>query len=165
MKQIDIDFMNFFKKTGNSLGLEGLMMDLGAYLYLQPGEVAMDEIAKKTGYSLASISNSMKSFEQMGLVTRIKKPGTKKVFFYMDKNIFNQNIKKFRTLKEYGIKPAKDFIPPMIEKYKNLKDESTKKKVNILSDYLIQVDEMNNILDDFVKKLEKLSKKYNEAKT
>lgn len=160
MQQIDMDFMDFFKKTGHALGLEGLLMDVAAYLYLQPDEVAMEDIAKRTGYSLASVSNSMKSLERLGVVIRIKKPKTKKAFFYMEKDVFKQNVKKFEAFKNYGIKNAFDYIPNIIEKHKKSKDKSVKEKVKILDNYLKQIDDFGKLLDKFVKDLDKLSKKY-----
>ncbi len=42
--------------------------------------VALEEIAEETGYSLATISNTIRFFETKNMVKRIKKPKSKKVY-------------------------------------------------------------------------------------
>lgn len=158
-KTIDSEFMNFFLRIGRIFGGHGNQMDVAAILYIEPKEVAMEELAARTGYSLASISNTMKALEGLGMVRRVKKPKTKKVFFYMEKNIFAQNIKKFSAFRDYGLKLAINEVPKIITHYKNSKNVEIKKKVEILTDYVAQMVKFEKVMDNFLNELKSLSAK------
>lgn len=126
-------------------------------LYLQPNEVAMEDISKKTGYSLASISNKMKFLENAGMVERVKKPGSKKVFFYMEKNILKININKFEKIIINYIEPAKNSLPELISKYKKkAKTNIDKEKLKIIEDYYNQLIEFEKLINKWRKDLENL---------
>ena len=57
-----------------------------AVLYLEPNEISMEDLAKKTGYSLASISIKLKSLEYFFMVKKYTKPKSKRVYVYMEKD-------------------------------------------------------------------------------
>jgi len=48
----------------------------------------------------------MKMLEAVGVVKRIKKPGTRKAYFYMEKDILRINRQKLSVAYESGVKPA-----------------------------------------------------------
>ena len=161
MTPIEKDFIDFYGHMGKAFGMGDLMMKIFGLLYLEPKEMAMEDIAKKTGYSLATISNSMKTLEASGIVTRKSKPKTRKVFFYLDKNLLRMNINKFRAAQQLMINPAKIAIPPMIEKYKNkTKDKRSKEQLKLIENYLTQMLEFETVMKKWSKELEKLSQKY-----
>ena len=81
MDELEKEWMAAFNKIAKSFGLDDLSSKVVSVLYLEPEEVPMEDLAKKTGYSLASISNTMRVLGNMGFVQRIKKPGTKKIYF------------------------------------------------------------------------------------
>jgi DNA-binding transcriptional regulator GbsR (MarR family) len=117
----------------------------------------MEDIAKKTGYSLASISNTMKMLESIGFVERRRRPKSKKVYFYMGKNIIKWNINKMVYASENMIRPAKEKLPTIIKEYKGkAKSEKDKKKVQIVQNYLNQIFVFENIINKWRKDLEKL---------
>jgi DNA-binding transcriptional regulator GbsR (MarR family) len=74
MNGIEEDFMQFLSGMTKVFGTQDLMLKVFALLFIEPEEIAMDDIAKKTGYSLASISNTMKMLENIGGIKRIHKP-------------------------------------------------------------------------------------------
>ena len=96
----------------------------------------MDELAKKTGYSLASVSNKVKMLESLGMVTRRTKPGSRKVFLYTEKNLLDIMKQQLIKKQEYAIKMAKGTAFSIIEKNKNkLKSEKQKRKLKIIENY------------------------------
>jgi DNA-binding transcriptional regulator GbsR (MarR family) len=120
----------------------------------------MDGLAKKTGYSLASISTTMKMLEPAGFVQRRRKPGTRKVFFHMEKNLAVINIHKLRAAKELMLKSARRALPNIIAKHKKrLTDMESKQKLKIVEGYYRQLEEFETMMDKWTKDLEEMSKR------
>jgi len=128
MDNLDRDWVEFFNRIGTIQGIDNLCSSIFAILYIEPDEVAMDDIAKKTGYSLASISNKIKAMEQMGLVRRKCHPGTRKIYLTVEKDL-TKFIKDIFIKKELvQIKMVKECVPCIIEKYKSKAMSDVKKK-------------------------------------
>ena len=158
MPSIEKDFIDYFNTFGKAFGWGDMPTTVIAILYIEPDPVAMEEIVKRTGYSLASISNMMKMLETMGFVTRIKKPKTKKAYFYMEKDIVKLNKQKLVIAYETGIKPAKDILPQIIKKYENkAKDAQAQKKLEIVRDYYRQMLEFEKILKHMIEDIDRIS--------
>ena len=159
MEELDKDVMEFFSTLFKPYGLNDLTAKVIGALYIEPEEVPMEYIAKKTGYSLASICNTMKMLETLGMAQRIKKPGTNKVFFYMEKELAKLNLMKLHATHNNFIKPAKETLPLMMDKYRDkARDEKSKQKLRIMENYYEQLLQFEGILDEFMKKLEGISK-------
>ena len=158
MPRIEKDFIDYFNTFGKAFGWGDMPTTVIAILYIEPEPLAMEEIARRTGYSLASISNMMKMLETMGFVTRIKKPKTKKAFFYMEKDIVKLNKQKLVVAYENGIKPAKEILPQIIKKYENkAKDAREQKKLEIVQDYFRQIMEFEKILKHMIEDIDQIS--------
>lgn len=152
MEKIDKDFIEFYKKIGKNMGLDDLTSTLFAKLYIEPEEIAMEDLAKKTGYSLASISNKIHFLETMGLVQKITKPGTRKFFVFMEKDFSKIMLAHIKAKQELVIKPAKQNIPIII---KNNKD-ANKEKIKILKNYHEQILKMEKMFDHMIKEFKML---------
>jgi DNA-binding transcriptional regulator GbsR (MarR family) len=160
MDEIEKEFTDVFSRVGGSLGFSDLPAKVIGILYLGSSEVSMDELVAKTGYSLASISTTTRLLETAGVISRIKKPGTKKVFYYMEKDLAKMNIAKLAIMQENFIDPIKDGLPPMIERYRNKdKEETTKKKLKLVENYYRQTLQLECLLTEWIKQLEALSRK------
>jgi DNA-binding transcriptional regulator GbsR (MarR family) len=139
MDDLEAEVIEFFTNMGKAFGWDELTSKVVAVLHIETEPTAMEEIAKKTGYSLSSISNVMKMLEGFGVVTRVKKPKNKKAFFLMEKDLGKASRQKFLRAYEYGIKPAREFLPKIIRKYECSKpDAETKKKLELLKMYNTQ---------------------------
>ncbi|HIE33828.1 MAG TPA: hypothetical protein EYP86_01655 [Candidatus Altiarchaeales archaeon] len=159
MQNIDQEFIGFFSRLLRSIGLDDLSSKIVAILYIEDREISMEEIAKMTGYSLASISNKMKLLETLVMIQRIKRPGTKRAFFYMEKDIIKLNIMRISAVKENFINPIKLNFPGFIEKYKKNAsyNREARKKLTIIENYHKQVIQLEKVLDKFKRELEKIS--------
>ncbi len=158
MDAIEEEFTEFFKMLVKTYGMGDLQATVLSVLYLEPREVAMEEISKKTGYSPASISNTMKMLEGLGIVRRVKKPGTNKVFFYMEKDLMKLNQQKIKATYEHIINPGKTMLPQIIEKYRNkVEDKESREKLHIIENYYHQMVQFGELLGDMSEKLERMS--------
>ena len=163
MDEFDSAAMEYMTKLGKNYGLGELQSKVIGLLYIEPEDISLEEIADRTGYSLASISNTMKMLEAFGMVQRIKKPGTKKVFFYMEKNLAKLNIMKLNAVLNNFIKPNKDILPELIEKYRDkVRDEKSKKKIKIAEDYYKQLLRFEEITERWIRDLEKIANEFGQ---
>ena len=158
MEAIEEEFTEFFKILAKTYNVGDLQATVLSILYLEPKDMAMEEITEKTGYSLATISNTMKMLVALGIVRRVKKPGTKKVFFYMEKDLMRLNKNKIKAAYEHIIEPGKQMLPKIIEKYRNkVTDEKSKKKLMIIENYYFQMIQFDELLREMDKRLEQMS--------
>ncbi|RMF55947.1 hypothetical protein D6745_00770 [Candidatus Woesearchaeota archaeon] len=140
MKEFERKFINFIVGVYRAFGMDMLSSKLLAILYLEPNEIPMEKLAKMTGYSLASVSNKMRLFEGTNTVQRIKKPGTKRVFYYMEKDFCRLMENKFKAFYEKEILPSKKFVPQLLKENRgiNLNNEE-KEKMRIIKNYYKQM--------------------------
>ncbi|MBU4242379.1 MAG: hypothetical protein KKF52_04050, partial [Nanoarchaeota archaeon] len=86
MDNLEKDIVEYFKKIGAVQGMDELSSTIIGILYSAVKEITMEDIVRKTGYSLASISNKIKFLSDIGLITKKTKPGNKKIYLYMEKD-------------------------------------------------------------------------------
>jgi len=147
MTGLEKEITEFGVKMFESFGLDTLTAKLVTVLYFSPKEVSMEELSKKTGYSLSSVSNKMRVLENV-FVERIKKPGTKKVYYYMEKNLIKINQRKIKAAYENTINPVKRFAPNVLKKYGSKKlSEEDKQRLDILAAYHQQVLKFEKMLE------------------
>ncbi len=161
MEKIDQEFIELLKNLAKAEGMDDLTSIIIAKVFLEPNEVAMEDLAKETGYSLASISNKTKLFEQAGLFKKTTKPGTRKVFFYMEKDISRMMIGMFMKKLEI-MSIAKTKLPDIMKKYKaQAKTEKEKQKLKIMEHYYSDVLKFDKLMQEFIQKLAKLEENDN----
>ncbi len=159
MKQMDKDILEFTEQIFRNLGLDALSSKLIGILYPEPKEMSIELLAKKTGYSLASVSTKMKFLENIEFVKKVKKPGSKKVYYYMEKDALKILDNKFEKVIHAEVEPVKENVPKLVKKYKDKKlDEKSRKKLEIMKNYHRQMLKLEKILIDVRQKL-KVKKK------
>ncbi|NQU79520.1 hypothetical protein HQ545_07160 [Candidatus Woesearchaeota archaeon] len=157
------EFIDFFATSHEKLGMDPLSSKLLGILFIEPKEVSMKILAEKTGYSLASLSTKLRTLEDTHIIKRIKKPGTKKAFYYVEKDMCKIINNKIENMLKVCIIPTKNNLPSIINNFKNLKTGSkNKEKINILQQYYDQVISVENILINMKKNMEQI--KYGKSK-
>ena len=157
MDEIDKDFIDMYQGFGTAMGLDNLFVTLFAKLYIEPEAVAMEELAKETGYSLASICNKVKMLESMGIVKRTRKPGSKKIFLFTEKDFIKITKEHLMKKEEYCIKLVKERMPDLIRKYKGkLKSSKEKRKLKILEDYYNQIVKFEKLILNIKREIERI---------
>jgi len=139
-------------------GLDELSSKIVALLYAEPNELSLEEIAKRTGYSLSTVSTAMKFIERIGLIKRIKKPKSRKVYFYIEKGMIMFSLDVIRKKYERVILPTKQRLPSIIKRYKREKSENSKNELKIIENYYKEVLASEDIMKKSIKMLENAKK-------
>ncbi len=154
-KQEFIDLMTDNCKVD---GLDELSSKIVALIYAEPNEISLDEIAKRTKYSLSAICTATKLIERIGLIKRIKKPKSKKVYFYIEKDMIMFSLDITRRKYEKVILPAKQKLPLIIKRYKKEKSENSKKELKIIENYYKEMLVSENLMKKLIQMLENAKK-------
>lgn len=139
------DFIGLMTEINRAKGLDELSSRLIGMLFIEPEEVSMDDLSKRTGYSLSAVSTSMKLLEGTGMIKRIKKPGSKKVYFYMEKDLISLFSSALKRM-EVSIASLKEKVPPIIAEYRKKKDTQSKKEMKIVENYHSQLLKMEKVM-------------------
>ena len=155
------------KDMARQSGAKTLFAKVNTITFFEPGEVSLDELAERTGYSLASISTTVRELERLGKLKRIKKPGSKKVYVQGEKNMVKAMHDHFTKAVENVLKPLEDLLPPTIKELKREhrngslpKEEKDrlKEKIRWYEEYLEQNKRMKDILENVEKEFLKHEK-------
>ena len=103
-------------------GVDDITAQILSILNFESNEISMEELAQRTGYSLASISLKVKNIEQFWSIKRISKPGSRKTYLYMEKNLLDAFATQIRNGFETELNLAKTKITPLIEEYKETRN-------------------------------------------
>ena len=129
-------------------------------LYLEPKELSLEKLADMTGYSLSTMSTKMKLLERIGIVKRIKKAGSRKAYYYMEKDIRKLMITKLHYALQSEIMPVKMSLPAIIERHKKSinasKDERKKKMLQNMENYLEQMTMFEKLIKETIQKLQNI---------
>lgn len=151
MDSCEKEFVDMYKKIGRLSGIDDLSATIFGMLYIAPEDVSMDELSKKTGYSLASISNKIKMLEIHGFITRKNKPGTRKTYLYVEKELVEPFKKMVVTKQENQLKLIRERMPDIINKCKKkAKSAEEKAKLKIMENYLEQALKLDKILGKMI---------------
>ncbi len=155
MGTLDKDFIKVIKAAGTVQGMDPLMSEIFARIYISPEPISMEELTRKTGYSLSSISNKLKMLLLTGIVNRVKKPGTKRLYLYIEKDmsklIKDQMMKKEQVFASILLTE----LPEIIKKHES-DPSSDPEKLEIIKDYLHQIIKFEKILKNFRIAMEKM---------
>lgn len=153
------DFIKITSNIADAAGQDYLLGVIFGNLFLQPGEIAMEELAKKCGYSLASISQKIKLIEQFGIIKKNTRPGSRKIYLSMEKDLLNVWLRQVYLLGEKKIRVAKEQLPVLLANYKNkLTTKQDKEIYQIIKKYYQQILLFEKIMQDFVKIIKKYTK-------
>lgn len=146
MKNSKDEFIELIYEINKYRGLDDLTSKIIGILYAEPREVSLKELAKRTGYSISAVSTVMKMLSKSIIVKRFKKPKSRKIYFYMEKDVLpylSDFIKK--NVDIIGI--AKKRVPKIIDRYK--KSKVSGKEMKIIKNYYRQI----LVIDKIMRKL------------
>lgn len=149
MDSIEKDIVEYFKKIGAIQGLDELTSTIIAIIYTAVEDITMEDLVRKTGYSLASISNKIKFLSDLNLIKKYTKPGNKKIYLHIEKDHLKM-IKSGLAIIEKKLEITKKEIPLILERHKKSKD----KRLENLKEIQKQMEPVTILLKEFVKKLE-----------
>ncbi len=154
--QLNRDFIKIASNTADAAGQSYLLGVIFGTLFLEPREIAMEDLAKKCGYSLASISQKIKIIEQFGIIKKSTRPGSRKIYLSMEKDLLNIWLKQIYFLREKKIQIAKEQLTVLLANYKNkLNNKEDKKNYQLIKKYYQQILLFDKIMRDFAKIIKK----------
>lgn len=134
-----------FSGVASSLGFSEVHGMIIGSLVTESGPLPLQEIAKRTGYSLSSISISIDFLELVGVVRKIKNLGDRKVYVQLEGDLIESVRQAFM------IKLQKEIMRTntQLEKHRqNVKDAQTRKAVDTLQR---EVTRLQKYIDDLSK--------------
>lgn len=148
------EFIELIAENSKVNGLDELSSKIIGILFIEPEEVALDELANRTGYSLSAVSTALKFIERAGIVKRTKRPKSRKVYFYMGKDMLAISLQIMKRKYEKIILPSKQKLPRIIEKYKQESTKEAGEELGIVENYYKEILFFEQILKEFIETFE-----------
>lgn len=118
---------------------------------VEPDEIPVEELARKTGYSPASVSTALNTklapLERLGMYKKYSKPGSKRAFVYADMDLARIQKEAFAYKLKNQVGPALSRIPQIIKKYARLKDEKSRREIEQLRKMESDLKKIEGILE------------------
>jgi len=152
------EFVSLITDINKAKGLDGLTSRIIGLLYISPSEISLEGLSMETGYSLSAVSTAMKLLVRSGYAKRIKKPGSKKIYFFMEKGMIDIFVQAISKAMDSGVQMAKAKVPAIIALYRKEKGAAAKKELAILENYYAQLLAVEGALRKFTALLEDAKK-------
>ncbi|MDK2947768.1 MAG: hypothetical protein PWQ63_928 [Methanolobus sp.] len=148
------DFIELITQNMKTLGFDEISSKILGVLFIETEEMSLEEIAIETGYSLSAISTAMKNLSQYQVIRRFTKPGSKKVFFFLDKDLVSMEAQILRMKYENLFVSSKKALPGIIEKYELLDSELSENELEIADQYYRQISKLEKIIGNLLEAIE-----------
>ncbi len=145
------EFIEHMVECSKIHGLDDISSRIMAILYIEPKEISLEEISIKTKYSLSATSTAMKFMERVGAVTRLKKPRSKKAYFYMEKDTLKMFLDFLKKQQEKIVMPTIKKLPNIIKIYEKETENESKEELKIIKNYQKQIIAYEKIIEKTIK--------------
>ncbi len=153
------DFIQITAHIADAAGHDYLLGVIFGTLFLQPREIAMEDLAKACGYSLASVSQKLKVIEQLNVLKKSTRPGSRKIYLSLEKDLVHVWLKQIYGLGEKKINLAKEKLPLLLAKYKDkLKTPADRRLYATIQNYYRQIIIFDKIMNEFKQIINKYTK-------
>ena len=142
------EFIQLVTDINRMRGMSSLPARLVAEVYMSEDEISLGELTERTGYSRSAVSGEMKNLVRSGVVRKKRKPGSRKVFFYMEKGLIDNFIRSFEKVQGKAVERLKERIPEILERY----DEESEEK-DMIQQYYEETLELEEAMKHFVEEL------------
>ncbi|MFQ5887428.1 MAG: GbsR/MarR family transcriptional regulator [Candidatus Hydrothermarchaeales archaeon] len=145
VKKLRSEIIDELAKVSEKWGLSGVFGRIHGVLIFSNKPMSLDEISKGSGYSVSSISQSIRLLENIGNVKRTKVPRSRKVLFEAERDI-SKNIQKYmESTLDYEITPMLGNIERTEANYKRLMEKTDDEKVRKeIEEDLIKLEQLKN---------------------
>lgn len=164
MTRAEEDLHKLLVDMGLKSGVKLITAKVFAIVFAVPDEIALEDIASRSGYSLSAVSTAVKELERFRKVRRMRHPGSRKVFVKGEKNFVKLFHEQLRASREYMVKPFRESLPFIIKqlkkeardgKHDKKKREELKEKIVWYECFVRQnetLDELLNSIDELLAK-------------
>jgi len=146
------EFREIVYESCKAIGLDDFPSRLISVLQTEKEGISLGELTIITGYSLSNLSTTIKGMEDKQMVKKFKKPGSRKIYVVMDKNITSFFIELQKKRYQQSLKPSMKKIPEIIERYKDNKE--FEEELNMIQDYFSQIKFLADETKKFIDALE-----------
>ena len=155
------DFETLVYQSIKSQGLDELHSKLIAILYSESDPMTLKELSEKTNYSFSAISAAMNFLTKLYIVEKIKKGGSKKLYFSVQRDMIRITLNQVKSKNELMVAPAILKLPAIIQRCKKSKAEGSEEMLQIFDQYYQQMVALDKILKKLVEITEKVQKEVN----
>lgn len=148
-KDIEKDIYSTFADIATAIGYSEIHGRVIAALLVSNRKLSLNELAKKTGYSLSTVSLSLDLLEFLGMIKKIKKAGDRKLYVELQGSLI-EGLKKAFTIRIQ--KSIRDTLNRFEQHKKNLSKADTKEKKRIMEILNILEKEVESI-DNYINML------------
>ena len=103
IREIEKKIFNTFSNLARSMGFSPVHGNIIGSLIVGGGSLSLQDIAKKTGYSISMVSLSMDLLEILGIVKKVKKPRDRQLYIELEGDILESLKKIFLIRVKKGI--------------------------------------------------------------
>ncbi|MFH1424540.1 MAG: hypothetical protein ABIG20_02535 [archaeon] len=148
--KIESEIINDFTVAASLFGYSEVHGRILAALLVEGGDLSLEDLAKKTSYSTSMISLSLDLLAVIGMITKVKKPGDRKLYVSLQGEILPA-LKIAIVLKiQQGVVKGRANFEEYRKEVRMLKD-SKKKKV------LVTLDKLDHELERIEKYINRLA--------
>lgn len=133
---------SLFASLTSSLGYSEIHGHIIGSLLVEGRPLSLDELAKKTGYSLASVSLSLDLLEFFGVIKKFRIKGNRKIYIKIDGDLLNV----LKTLLLMKIQKNIKNTFSEFEKYKNTSDKKVLRTIEIMEKEIKRLEKYVNEL-------------------
>lgn len=159
MSDIEKKIIDIGHEIFKGYGVDNPTAQILSILNFESNEISMEELAERTGYSLASISLKIKNIEHFWGIKRIHKPGSRKTYLLMEKDLLDAFAIQIRNGFATELEIAKTKIPPLIEEYRcNATTQEQETKLDTYENYLAEINRFEELIQYIYDQISDLKK-------
>jgi DNA-binding transcriptional regulator GbsR (MarR family) len=149
VEDIEKDIYSSFASLASAIGYSEIHGRIIAALMVSDKKLSLQDLAKKTGYSISTLSLSLDLLEFFGMIKKIKNAGDRKLYIELHGDLL-EGLKKAFVVKIQ--KSVNDSLRRFGEYKENLKisNDKDKKRVivilNTLEEEILRLDKYINLL-------------------
>ncbi|MFO7872836.1 MAG: hypothetical protein R6U26_04365 [Candidatus Undinarchaeales archaeon] len=154
LEDIESEIIDTFASISESLGYSEVHGKILAALLISDKALSLDQIANKTRYSSSMISLSLDLLEVIGMISKVKKSGDRKLYVKMDGDLL-EALKTAVMLKlGKGFEDVSENLSTYRKKIKDM-DKKPKKQKELLKG-LKKLEQEAERIDKYIEKLSKV---------
>jgi len=138
-------FIDIVGNTGASLGLSRFVVQIYALLYMSPGPLSLEDIAKRLRASKGNVSINMKTLMNWGAVKKIWQRGSRKDFYEANRDVGRIIANKLKT----GLRQKTDDVMEGVDEMEKMLNSSeaglTEEEKKIYQAYKERIKEIRKI--------------------
>ena len=151
IQEIEKKIFSTFSELARSMGFSPIHGNIIGSLIVGGGSLSLQDMAKKTGYSISMISLSMDMLEILGIVKKVKKPGDRKLYIELSGDLLESLKKIFLIRVKKGISDSLFGFEQGKERLKNLQGKNKKevlKAIDTLEKEIKRLDKYVSLLSE-----------------